>query len=235
MNTTTKHPITKLGVAVSLLAVATSAFAVDRGTVAQGQASIATNGTTTTINQSGNRAVINWNNFDIGASEHVQINQPNAQSAILNRVNSSNLTQIDGSLNSNGRVFVINPNGIVVGQTGKINASAVVLSSLDINDRDFMSSYAFQAQQVAGSPSAAVVNNGTIHGDGGVRLLGGQAVNGATGTLSTNAGKRALLGAGTNAYMTLGVANSDLGIFTVSGGGTAVNDGTIVNTGSSVN
>ncbi|MEO6917474.1 MAG: filamentous hemagglutinin N-terminal domain-containing protein [Collimonas sp.] len=237
-----------LAASVSLLLAAGHAGAVGVGTVAGGAATIGTSGTTTTINQSTDRAIVNWNNFNIGANETVQINQPNAKSAILNRVNSANSTQIDGALNANGRVFVINPNGVVVGKTGTINANGVVLSTLDVSDGLFMraptgsGADVLQFRKAAGAANAAVVNDGTINaGNGGVSLFGSQVINGATGAITAkgdaliNAGDTGLSGVNLVAsnsidlYQNKGApdaySNTQLGNYVPDG--LVANDGTI--------
>jgi filamentous hemagglutinin family protein len=171
---------------IPLLLVAAPVGAVQNGQVTAGNGSINTNGATTTINQQTDRLIINWNNFDIGAGEQVQFNQPSSSSAVLNRVSSASRTQIDGALNANGRVFVINPNGVVVGKTGSINANGVVLSTLDVADRDFLALGVGQYTwaNFYGVTDGAVVNEGTINaGAGGVSLFGAQVVNSATGSI----------------------------------------------------
>jgi filamentous hemagglutinin family protein len=187
-------PIKPLAAVMLVFAMAGQAHAaVNGGTVAGGVASINTNGATTVINQFSDRAVINWNSFDIGAGEKVQINQPRQRSAILNRVNSSTGTRIDGELNANGRVFVVNPNGIAVGESGKISGYSVTLSTLDISNDNFMDpapadnkpGNLLNFSRVASKPEAAVVNDGTINAaEGGIVLMGAQVINGVNGTLN---------------------------------------------------
>src|SRR5687767_8520645 len=66
----------------------------------------------TTIHQSTDRAIINWDSFSSGASEGIQFIQPSSTSAALNRVTGAEASVLNGSLDANGRVFLINPNGI---------------------------------------------------------------------------------------------------------------------------
>jgi filamentous hemagglutinin family protein len=182
-----------LAALIPLLLMATPVGAVESGQIAAGNGAISTNGATTTINQLSDRMVINWNNFDIGASEQVQFNQPSSSSAVLNRINSANRTQIDGALNANGQVFVVNPNGVVVGKTGSVTANGVVLSTLDISNGSFMSPsigtspYGESATLRLIRNSAvdgAVVNEGSISaGTHGVNLVGTQVINGSTGSI----------------------------------------------------
>ena len=105
-----------------MLAGATGqAFALDPnalptgGIVAAGSGSISQSGATMNVNQASQNLVVNWNSFNIGASAAVNFAQPNASSVALNRVISQDATQIFGSLTSNGKVFLLNPNGISLG------------------------------------------------------------------------------------------------------------------------
>src|SRR2546423_3828664 len=92
------------------------------GTVVGGSATITGQGTPlTTINQQSHNAIINWRGFSIGAGEITHFNQPSATATILNRVVSGNPTEIFGTLQGNGRIFVINPNGILVGRSGGVD------------------------------------------------------------------------------------------------------------------
>ena len=64
--------------------------------------------------------------------------QPNANSAVLNRVaGTGGMSQISGNLTANGQVFLINPNGILFGNGARVNVNTLVASSLDITDNLF--------------------------------------------------------------------------------------------------
>lgn len=82
-------------------------------------------------------AIINWNGFSIGADEVTRFIQQNASSAVLNRVVGQDPSRILGALLSNGRVFLINPNGIVFGAGAQINTAGLVASTLNLSDQDF--------------------------------------------------------------------------------------------------
>ena len=124
------------------------------------------------IHQKSQMAVINWNDFSIGAGELTRFAQPNRNASVLNRVTSGNVTGIYGQLKGNGNVFVINPNGIVIGSTGVVDvAGNAVLSTLDIDDSDFLNG---GANRFYGNSTTGVTNFGTISSsDGDVILLGG--------------------------------------------------------------
>ena len=171
------------------------------GVVAAGSAGIATSGSTTTVTQSSGSAVVNWQGFSIGQTEAVRFVQPNASSVVLNRVLGPDPSSILGSLSANGKVFIVNPNGILFGVGAQVNVGALVASTLNINDADFMSSR-FKFSGVGGS----VVNQGTINANGGyVALLGANVSN--EGVIVANLGSVALA-AGT--AMTLDVAGDGL-------------------------
>ncbi len=84
---------------------------------------------TQTVNQ---RDVIRWQEFSIGSGETVRFVQPNADSVILNRVVGSNSSEIFGSLVANGRIFLINPSGIVFGAGSQVNVGSLVASTLNL-------------------------------------------------------------------------------------------------------
>ncbi|WP_420042649.1 filamentous hemagglutinin N-terminal domain-containing protein [Burkholderia cenocepacia] len=139
--------------------------------------------------------IVNWKNFDIGRGEAVNIKQPDVNAAILNRVQSGDMTSIQGALNANGRVFVVNPNGIVVGKGATINANSVVLSAADVSDSDFMSNRVLTLQNGNGA-TGTVRNDGTIDTQSGVLLAGARVVNGPDGVLLARNGNIALAAGG---------------------------------------
>ena len=109
------------------------------GTVVAGGARISSNGTTTTVTQSTDKAVIDWRGFDVGAGHGVVFAQPGSGSATLNRVTGGAGSTIAGSLTSNGAVSLVNPNGIAITATGAIRTGGgFVASTLDIANADFM-------------------------------------------------------------------------------------------------
>jgi len=156
------------GFSASLLLIALPVQAnPDGGTVVggNGNATITGQGTTlTTINQNANRVIINWRDFSIGLGELTRFNQPSGNSIALNRVTSGNLSEIYGSLQANGRVFVINPNGILVGAHGQIDTKGFLASTLNVSDKNFMGG----GNLMFGGNSTAGVRN-----DGAIRALGG--------------------------------------------------------------
>ena len=119
----------------------------------------------TTINQAANQAIINWQQFSIGQGDTVKFIQPSATAIALNRVLGGNPTEIYGSLQANGRVIVINPNGIMVGAGGTVDTKGFVASTLDVPDSSFLTGGPLLL--FSGASTAAVRNQGTIQALGG--------------------------------------------------------------------
>ena len=83
-------------------------------------------------------AIINWQDFSINAGELTHFQQSGANSAVLNQVIGNNVSNIFGSLTSNGQVYLINPAGIVFGQNSIINTSGFIASTLNLSNQDFI-------------------------------------------------------------------------------------------------
>jgi filamentous hemagglutinin family protein len=138
------------------------------GQVVAGSAAISNSGNTLLIRQSTNRAIINWTDFSINPSETVRFILPSVSSAVLNRVTSLSPSELNGSLLSNGSVYLINPNGILVGPSGRINVQNFTASSLDVNNAAFL---AGGSLLFSGTSTATVANQGVISAPGGNVVL----------------------------------------------------------------
>ncbi len=130
------------------------------GNVVAGQANISQNGNTMTVNQSTNKAIINWNSFSIAQKEAFIHNMPSAQAAALHRVIGSGSSDLAGLLKSNANIYLVNPNGITIHQGAQIQTGGFVATTNDIKDADFMAGrYIFDQ---AGKEGAQVINRGNI-------------------------------------------------------------------------
>src|SRR5580700_11278772 len=114
------------------LAPAASA-AVHLTGVASGTASISQRGAVTDIRTS-NNAILNFSQFDIPLGATVDIVQPSIASRELNRINSATPSMIDGSLISNGTVYLVNPAGVMFGGGAVINVNQIVASGAYISN-----------------------------------------------------------------------------------------------------
>ena len=133
------------------------------GQVVAGTAAITQAGNTMNINQSSQRAVINWSSFDVGSQAKVNFNQPNAQAATLNYVNSASKSMINGAVNANGQVIFVNNNGVVFGKGAEVNVGGMVATTMNTSAQEFMDGKAIQTYE--GGATGKVVNKGHITGN----------------------------------------------------------------------
>jgi filamentous hemagglutinin family protein len=113
-------------------------------------------------------AIIDWNSFSIAQDEITRFIQQSSSSAVLNRVTGGNLSEILGDLQSNGRVFLINPNGLIMGDGAVIDTAGFIGSTLNISNDAFSSgNYTFNGD------GGSIENRGLIHvtGDGDIALI----------------------------------------------------------------
>jgi len=170
------------------------------------------NATHTQVDQSTARAVVNWSTFSVDSDEYVVFNQPGATASILNRVVGANQSQIFGQIDANGRVFLVNPQGVYFAPGAQVNAAALTASVMDITNNNFMSgNYVFT--RPASAPDGATVENaGQINvSDGGFVVLAGDYANN-TGIISARLGS-VVLAAGSQ--MTLDLSDDGLVSFAV--------------------
>ena len=148
----------------SCFALASPAWSLPGGAqVVAGQASISQNGNSLNIVNSPG-AIINWANFSVGALESVRFQQQSALSSVLNRVTGTESTALYGALSSNGRVWLINPNGILFGGSAQVDVHGLIASTLNISDSDFL---AGRINLTAGPLAGRISNQGTLQGTGG--------------------------------------------------------------------
>ena len=161
------------------------------GTVTSGNATINQSGNITNINQSTQKASINWNDFSVKSNETVNFNQPNVNSITLNRVIGTEKSVIDGVLNANGQVWILNSNGILFGKNASVNTAGLLATTAQLSDADFQNgNYNFK-----NSSSNSVINLGTIkvQNSSYVILAGKEVQNG--GNIEAVKGKVHLVGA----------------------------------------
>jgi len=182
------------GLAFAFAFVTDAAYALPTGgEVSAGTATIQQSAGAMTVNQASDRAAINWLGFGIGAGESVRFNQPSSSSIMLNRVLGQDPSAIFGSLSANGRVFILNPNGVLFAPGARVDVGGLVASSLQLSDADFLAGRYTLAQ---GASAAPVVNQGDITAaSGGYVVLAGPQVRNE-GTISAPDGTAALAAGG---------------------------------------
>ena len=143
------------------------------GQVVAGNATISQTQTATAatmnVNQASQRAVINWDSFNVGKNATVNFNQPNASAVTLNRVTGPSASVIEGAVKANGQVIFVNPNGVTFAKGSQVDAAGVVATTMNISDKDFMDG----KSTYKGNGTGAVVNEGKIktNVDGGYIAL----------------------------------------------------------------
>ncbi|QJD71154.1 autotransporter-associated beta strand repeat-containing protein [Marinobacterium sp. LSUCC0821] len=167
-----------------LLAACTSLFAsfsyaeeIDPSTLPQGAqvvhggVAITTNDNAMNVLQSTDKAIVNWNSFNVGSQASVNFSQPSSASSILNRVKSLDASKIFGQITSNGQVLLINPNGVIFSETARVDVGALIASTLDIANEDYLSgNYKFTGN------SGEIINRGELSG-GLIALLSPSVIN----------------------------------------------------------
>lgn len=109
-----------------------SGQAVVRSPVAQGAGSLLQ------IDQSSQRAIIDWQSFNIGSASEVRFNQPGSSASALNRIYSADPSILQGRLSANGQVILINQNGILFDRGSQVNAYSLVASTLNLSNEFFL-------------------------------------------------------------------------------------------------
>ncbi len=119
--------------------------------------------------ESSQNTMIDWESFSIDPNEHVRFEQLQ-NTYVLNRVTGKNESAILGSLTSNGAVYLVNPNGILIGKEASIDTAGFIASTLDLLDSDLSSKH------FSGESSKGIVNLGKIHSASGDIFLIGHTV-----------------------------------------------------------
>lgn len=175
-----------------------------------------------TITQSSQRGVIDWNSFSI--SSLGQVNILNGQGATLNRVLGGEVSRIDGSLTATGSVYLMNPQGVIVGAGGRVLAGGNFVATTKETSLD-----AFMAGgplAFSGDSQASIVNEGSIVSRGGdVVMIARTVAN--SGTIEAPNGRASLVAADEVLLATTDRNDGGLYVATASGGGDLTQAGRI--------
>jgi filamentous hemagglutinin family protein len=132
------------------------------GQVAAGSASITQSANRIDVTQSSQKAILNWQSFNIGSAAQVNFAQPNASAVALNRVLSSDPSAIFGKLTANGQVFLVNQSGVLFGAGSRVDVGGLVASTMNVTDADFMANrYKFTSGS-GSNGEGSVLNLGNI-------------------------------------------------------------------------
>lgn len=90
------------------------------------------------IEQTADKAILNWETFNVGRDTTVKFDQQ-AQWAVLNRVNDPNArpSQIQGQIEAQGTVMLVNRNGVVFNGSSQVNVRNLVAAAAQVSDEQF--------------------------------------------------------------------------------------------------
>ncbi len=144
-----------------LIILSTSAFALPTGwEVIEGNVTVDVTDNIMTITSTTDTAVINYITFDLASGETINFVLPNAGASILNRVIGGDISSIGGSINSNGRLGIVNTAGIYMANTAQIQSAALLASTLNISNDDFFSDVISASKNP--DNVASIINEGEI-------------------------------------------------------------------------
>ena len=145
-------------------------------------------GNTMTVSVTAPRAFINWNSFDVGSGYTFNANGP-ANFVLLNRVTGATFSTLDGNINSNGNIWVLNPNGVLVGGNARINVGGMLLSTAGLTDADFLDGNATYTFSGTSSNNVSVAPGALLTAtSGGLYLQANQvSMSGGMQSAGTNA------------------------------------------------
>jgi len=193
------------------------------GNITQGAGSISQNGANTNINQQSQNLDINWQTFSSGVNEAINFSQPSVSAIAVNRVIGGVPSVLQGALNANGNVFILNNSGITFSGTSRVNVGSLLATTakdLTLNNGKY---------EFTGADAGIVANFGNINvSNGGFAVLAAPQVNNA-GYIQANLGRIEL--ASTTA-LTLDLRGDNLITYTVSE--EALKDAGVTNTGTLV-
>jgi len=182
-------------------------------TVVAGQAAAQQVGAQLTITNA-NNTILNWQSFSIGAGNSVRFVQPSSASQVLNRVLGNDPSSILGSLSSNGRVWLLNPNGVLFGANARVDVASLVTSTLNVADSDWL---AGRALFTSSGTAASIDNQGQIRTalGGRVALVGGSVSN--EGSIEADGGQIVLAAGQTVELVDTGAPNLSVKVTAPSG------------------
>ena len=189
-----------LGLIYGLVCFSTASADPQGGVVVGGQGAISRpDFNTTVIQQRSNSLAINWDSFNVARHERVVFNQPSASAVALNRIFDQNPSQIFSAIDANGRIFLMNPNGLIFGSSATINVGSLLASTLDISVDDFMNGR-YELQALRDRSGGFIINRGLLQAatGGSITLVGESVSNEGVivadyGSVNLAAGRRATL------------------------------------------
>lgn len=167
-------------------------FAAPQGLlISNGDADFKANAPNSFTITASDQAILSWSDFSIDAHEKVEFIQPGKDAVAVNRVIDANPSRLLGELNANGKIVLINQNGIFIGAQARIDSGSWIASTLDLNSELFLKNRELHFE---GLSEKGVVNEGFISARSGDLFLAGHNAQNK-GLLSAQGGKAGVIGA----------------------------------------
>jgi filamentous hemagglutinin family protein len=190
------------------LAMTPSAYALDPLALPTGYQSVSGNhqfdqsSGVLNVTTGANSSIVNYASFNIGSQAHVNFNLPSANASILNRVVGGGMSEIYGSMTSNGRVFLVNPAGIFFGNGANVSVNGLLASTLGIGDQKYLAGQYEFVRTTGSAPGTIQIDPNakiTIGNSGSATFLASSfanygSVNAPGGTIQIGVGDRISLG-----------------------------------------
>lgn len=159
-----------------------------------------------TINQKTHTTQIDWHSFDIGKNKEVEFQQPSTSAVAYNRVTGGNASQIQGKLKANGKVYLANPNGVIITEGAEINVAGLFATTKDLeriseNGNSNNNQFILKAKDGQVLKEGKVLNQGKITAQDFVILNGDKVIN--EGEISSTNNGKVYLSSGDNFTFTL--------------------------------
>ncbi len=102
-----------------------------------GRADIEEKGSSMEISTS-EKAFIHWEDFSLGKGEKVHFIQPNEISSVVNQVVGGKASHILGRISSTGKVYLVNPQGVLFSKEASVEVGSLVVSTLPFSVESFV-------------------------------------------------------------------------------------------------
>jgi len=124
--------------------------------------------TALTVTQQSQKAILNWQSFNVGRDASVTFRQPDSSSAALNRIRQGSPSEIFGKLSANGQIYLINQNGIIFGNGAQVDTHSLIASTIDISNTKFLNGLTSAVNQ-----GEAAFDSGTAGATGPIKVEAG--------------------------------------------------------------
>lgn len=225
-----------------------------------GEFELKIDGATLLVDQETEKVLAVWDSFNIGENAKVKFDQPSVTAVAVNMIDDQSPSAILGSLESNGQLYLLNPNGILFGENAQVDTRGLIAAAMELEGYDIDHTFASEADKQAfldnsllegiKDGKAFLVNakdlvDGTqdlprivikegaslSSGEAPMLLAGPQVIN--EGTLQSDQGQVVLAGTRKELYLAVSDNDADLRGFLVEvNSGDDTERGSVVNAGS---